>query len=104
MRLALFLLFGVGAMMLFAYLKLLPAFVDKRLITIFNRMVVAVTFLLAAVFFSYARVSLPLSDDLRTLMALAGAIGIEILSLIIFFLLRNFWIFKPPRRPGGGLF
>jgi hypothetical protein len=32
---------------------------------------------------------------------LIGALGIESVWLLVMLLIRNFWLFKPPRRPGG---
>jgi len=96
-----FIMIVIGFLILFAYLKILPAYASKKLVSTFNKMTIAVVFLLSILFYFNAELNLPLSEDLRKLVAVAGAIGVEIGLLIICFILRNFWIFKPPRRPGG---
>jgi hypothetical protein len=33
-------------------------------------------------------------------LAVLGALAIEIVFLVLCFVLRNFWVFKAPKRPG----
>ena len=92
----------IGFIVFFVYIKFPPPYATKKLISVFNKMVLAVTLLFCGAFYWNGRLNLPLSDDLREIVALAGAIGIEIVFLTVCFLLRNFWVFKPPKRPGTG--
>lgn len=94
----------IGAVVLFAYLKFPPPYATKKLVDTFNFMTLGVCAFLCLAFFLNLR-----SDWIGTIndkwwlpMGILGVLGIEIVFLGICFLLRNFWIFKPPRRPGSG--
>ena len=47
--------------------------------------------------------NVPIWDAIKRI-AVSGALGIEIVFLAICFVLRNFFVFRPPRRPGSGFF
>jgi len=96
----------IGSLVLFAYLKFPPPYADRKLVGVYDRMVIGVCAFLCLVWFFNARVNWmdPLNDKLWLPIALAGALAIEIGFLGVCFLLRNFWVFKPPRRPGSGGF
>jgi hypothetical protein len=93
----------IGALVLFAYLKFPPAYADKKLVKVFDRMVMGVCGMLCLVWFINIRTTWmgTINDNWWQPIAIAGALGIEAVVLGICFLLRNFWIFKPPSRPGG---
>ena len=99
-----FLLAIFAALVLFAYLAFPPAHGDKRLIGVFNRMVLGVCALLCFVWFLYARAEWMGTIDDRWWLPLgvAGALAIEISFLTVFFILRNFWIFRVSSRHRGG--
>ncbi|MCK4945010.1 MAG: hypothetical protein KAI61_04850 [Alphaproteobacteria bacterium] len=92
----------IGFLVLFAYLKIPPSYADQKLVSVYNTMVLAVCFVFCLVFFLYIRVNLmgSINDKWWKPVAIAGSLSIEIVFLGVCFVLRNFWIFKPPRRPG----
>ncbi|MFH1157851.1 MAG: hypothetical protein V1721_03070 [Pseudomonadota bacterium] len=92
----------IGFLVLFAYLKIPPRYADQRLVSVYNAMVLTVCFVLCLVFFLYIRANWmgSLDDKWWKPVAIMGSLAIEIVFLGICFLLRNFWVFKPPRRPG----
>ena len=92
----------IGFMVLYVYLKFPPPYAKKRLVSVFNMMVLAVCALLCLVlalniYGQYANTD---QEDWGVPLAIAGALGVEIVFLVLCFIIRNFWIFKPPRRPG----
>lgn len=96
--------FLLGGAVLYVYLAFPPFFPKKHLVRAFDWMVMFVCALLCLFWFldlrlrfestEYARLAIPIG--------LVGVLGIETVFLGIAFLLRNFWLFKPPSRPGGG--
>jgi hypothetical protein len=92
----------IGFLILFTYLKFPPPYAKKKLVGTYDAMVLAVCALLCAVWIFYIRGELvnTSSEDWWEPLAVLGALGIEICFLGLCFLLRNFWVFKPPRRPG----
>lgn len=97
------LLICVGVFVAWAFFSFQPEWANKRALSIFNWSVIAACLMVSAaaafnvqVIFgpaAYAKYRAPL-------VAISG-LGVEIGFLTVMFLLRNFWIFKPPRRPGG---
>ncbi len=96
----------IGALVLFAYLQFPPPYVSQKLIKVFDRMVMGVCAGLCLVWFwsIYTDWAGCPNDKWWVAVAVTGVLLIEIVVLGVCFLLRNFWIFKPPRRPGGGSF
>ncbi len=96
----------IGFLVLVAYLKFPPRFAPKKALHIFDATVVGICFFLCLIWILNIRGTLLGTDDdiWWTPLAATGACGIEIIFLGACFLLRNFWVFKPPDRPGGGLF
>lgn len=94
----------IGALVLVAYLQFPPAFANKKLVSVFDKMVLAVCALLCLAWFWNIRTTWmgTSNDKWWQPVALFGSLAIETTFLGVCFLLRNFWIFKPPRRPGGG--
>jgi len=93
----------LGAAVAWAFFAFQPEYANKQQLKAFNWSVIGAC---AMICFAYIlNMSVLLSaETLRTFripFALGGALGIEIIFLGVMFLLRNFWIFKPPKRPGG---
>jgi len=97
------LLLIIAAMAFVAYLQFPPQFADKHLVSVFNKFSGGLTVVLCVLFYLNGKMKLPFSEDLKELMAIVFALFLELFLLVIFFIIRNFWMFKPPRRPGGGL-
>jgi len=94
----------VGFLVLFAYLKFPPAYADAKLVGVFDMMAIGVCAILCLawalnIHTDWADTA---NDKWWTPVAIGGALLIEVVFLAFCFLLRNFWIFKPPRRPGSG--
>jgi amino acid transporter len=96
----------LGFMVLFAYLKFPPPYANKKMVSTFDMMVLAVCTLLCVSWIFYMRGALinTTAERLWQPLAVVGALGIEIVFLGLCFVLRNFWVFKPPRRPGRDSF
>lgn len=92
----------LGFAVLFAYLKFPPAFANQAQVTVYNNMVLGVCVLLMVfwVLGARGRMAGGPNGDYWPVVAVAGALGIEIIFLGVFFLIRNFYIFKPPRLGG----
>ena len=92
----------IGLLVLFAYLKIPPAYASPQLVNVFNLMVIGVCALFCVAWFFHIRTDWmgTINDKYWLPVAIAGALGIEIVFLGLCFLIRNFWLFKP-RRPGG---
>jgi hypothetical protein len=100
---AVVLLLGViGFFVLFAYLKYPPPYANKKTVRTFDMMVMTVCAVVCLSWFFHVRAGLihTSAEKLWEPLAILGTLGIEILFLAVCFVLRNFWIFKPPRRPG----
>jgi hypothetical protein len=97
-------IFGVA--MLFAYVKFPPAFANKKIVNVFNAMTLGVTAILCLLWFLKVHndVGVTNGDKVWLPLACIETLGVEIVLLGIFFLLRNFFIFKPPRAGGRGFF
>ncbi len=93
----------IGFLVLFAYIKFPPEFAKPQLVSVYNKMVLAVCALLCLVTFFNIRASWMGTENEQWWLPVAviAALGIEIAVLTICFVMRNFWVFKPPRRPGG---
>lgn len=96
----------IGFLVLFSYLKFDPPYAEKKLVDVFNMMVLSVCGVLCFIWFLKVRIDWMGTENekLWQPVAIAGALGIEIVFLGVCFLLRNFWVFRPPRRPGSGGF
>lgn len=98
------LLLIIGGAVLFAYLKFPPPYANKKLVGTFDLMVLGVCAVLClACFFSIREHMMGTTDDsLWQSFAVAGMLLIESVFLGLCFLLRNFFVFRPPRHPGRG--
>ncbi len=100
------LLFVLGVFVLVLYIRFQPQFANKKQIAVFNWMVLGVCAFLGGVWALSVRSTLIDTVDEHWIgpFSMAGALAIEIVFLSVCFVLRNFWIFRPPRRPGGNPF
>jgi amino acid transporter len=94
----------IGFFILLGYLNFPPAYANKKLVRAFDMMAVLVCAFICLMYVLKVHV---LMADTRDDMwwepkAAVGAVGIEAVFLGLCFLFRNFWVFKPPSRPGGG--
>lgn len=94
-------LFILGIMVLWIYFNFPPKNAEKNSLFVFNLMVVFICLLLcvAWVWNVVSSLSGTVDDKHVKPIAVAGALGIEVIFLGIGFILRNFWIFKRP--PGA---
>ena len=92
----------IGFLVLFAYLKLPPRYAEQKLVSTYNKMILIVCFVLCLLLFLNIRADWmgSIHDKWWKPVAIIGTLAFEIVFLGICFLLRNFWVFKPPRRPG----
>jgi hypothetical protein len=92
----------LGAAVAWAFFAFQPEFANKQQLKAFNWSVVGACAMicLAWVLNMSVLLSAEQLEKFRLPFALMGALGIEIVFLAVMFLLRNFWIFKPPKRPG----
>lgn len=92
----------IGAAVAWAFFAWPPPYANERQVSVFNWSIVGACAMLcvAWVFNMSVLLDREYFERFRWPFAVAGALGIEIVFLGVMFLLRNFWIFKPP-RPGG---
>lgn len=96
----------LGLIVGWAFFAFQPQYANKQQLSVFNWTVIgACTMLCLAWLFNVGQaLDTEVYDKYRAVFAIGGALGIEIVFLTACFLMRNFWIFKPPRRPGSGFF
>lgn len=94
----------LGGAVLYGYLAFPPPYAKKDLVRVFDWMVLFVCGLLCLFWFLDVRLSWQNSEYARLAIpiGMVGVLVIESVFLGIAFLVRNFWLFKPPSRPGGG--
>jgi len=92
----------IGVAILVAYIKFPPPYAKKKQVGAFDLMVLGVCGFICLMWTLDIRSSLIDGPDDKWWppLAIAGSLAIEIVMLGACFLLRNFWVFKPPRRPG----
>ena len=98
----LFLILMAG-LSIYAYFRWPPEyFKDKKAISVYNWSVMALTGMvsIAWIFKTKAIYAGTINDPWWKPIAFGGSLGIISFILIIAFLVRNFWIFKPPNRRG----
>ena len=88
----------MAALALFAYYSFSPRYAEPKALGAFNQASIVIIVFLTALFYINGRMMLPLSDTLREIMSIIFAFCFELVLIAIFFVARNFWIFKPPRR------
>lgn len=97
------LLVFLGAAVAWAFFAFQPEYANKRALSVFNWSVLAAGAMICAAWIFNMKVLL--SEDIlkkwKTPFEIVGALGIEVIWLTLMFLIRNFWLFKPPRRPTG---
>lgn len=92
-----------GLFLLWAFFMFPPEHAKPYQLGVFNWSCVAVCAMICGAWVLNVRAMLssPVNEKYIPLFAYGGGFAIEIVLIGILFLLRNFWIFKPPRRPGG---
>jgi hypothetical protein len=93
----------IGFLVALCYLKFPPPYADKNLVHKFDMMVLSVCGFLCFMW------TLSVALDWRGTsesswwipLSIIGSLGIESVFLGLLFVVRNYWVFKPPRRPGG---
>lgn len=100
------LLIFLGAAIAWSFFTFQPEYANKRALSVFNWSVLGAGALICIALMVNIKVFLVnISPDAaakyKVAFELAGALGVEIVWLTLMFLIRNFWLFKPPRRPGG---
>lgn len=101
------LLLLIGLAVLWAFFIFVPDWVDERALRVFNWSVIACCVMICGSWIMFMKVQLGIdasNEKFRWAFITAGALMIEIVFLTFMLLLRNFWVFKPPSRPGSGWF
>lgn len=95
----------LGAGVLYAYLKFPPAYANKRQVQVFDMMVLGVCGFICLMWVLNIRSQLigTSDEDWWQGLGFGGALGIEVVFLGVCFLLRNFYVFRPPSS-GRGFF
>lgn len=97
-----FVLGFIGLAVLWAFFAWPPEWANEKQVRVFNWSVVAACAMICMAWMLNISVIFDgeYIEKFRWPFAILSALGIEIVFLGIMFLLRNFWVFKPP-RPGG---
>src|ERR1700741_5078516 len=86
------------------YLSFPPMYANKKLVRTYDMMVIAVCAFLCLAYI--LRTHTAMADTRDNMwwepVSAFGAVVIEAIFLGLCLLFRNFWVFKPPSRPGGG--
>ncbi|MCP4354408.1 MAG: hypothetical protein GY793_02005 [Proteobacteria bacterium] len=95
--------FIAGIMAVFFFVEFSPKYANKHQVSVFNKTVLAVVTVFCIIAFFQGQQNLPFSTLMNTMVAAFISLATEVVLLFFFLLLRNFWIFKPPKRPGDFL-
>ncbi|MDF3023265.1 MAG: hypothetical protein K0R10_626 [Alphaproteobacteria bacterium] len=98
------LMFFIGAAVAWAFFAWKPQYANEKQVSVFNWSAIGACAMICASWVLNMSVVLDAEsiEKFRWPFAIIGALGIEALFLIVMFVVRNYWIFKPPSRPGGG--
>lgn len=101
---AVFLIFG--ALALWVFFSFTPRHADPKQVSVFNWAVLGACALICIGWLMNIGTLLTNvnAEKYLAVFAIMGAVAIEVIFLAVCLVLRNFWIFKPPRRPGSGFF
>lgn len=90
----------IGVAVAWAFFSWQPPYANKQQLSVFNWSVIGACGMvcLSYVFNMHVLLSAEDLEKYRLPLALVGVLGIEIVFLGVVFVLRNFWIFKPPRQ------
>jgi hypothetical protein len=96
----------LGAAIAWAFFAFQPEYANKKALSVFNWSVLgAGGMIVLALMFNINMflnmMSTESAGKYKLPFEIGGALGVEILWLAVMFVIRNFWLFKPPRRPGG---
>jgi hypothetical protein len=97
------LLIFLGMVVAWAFFAFQPEYANKRALTVFNWTIVGACGMMCLAWAFNVKHVLKSEDYAKFsgAFAIIGALGIECVWMTVMFLIRNFWLFKPPRRPGG---
>jgi len=90
----------IGGSVLWAFFAWQPPYANKKQLSVFNWSVIGACAMVCLSYVFNMEVLLQ-ADDLekyRVPFAIGGSLGIESVFLGVIFVLRNFWVFKPPRQ------
>jgi hypothetical protein len=89
----------LGAAIAWAFFSFQPQWANKRALSVFNWSVLGACAMICLAWYLNMHVMLKPEyvRKWRVAAILIGVLGIESVWLLLMFLLRNFWIFKPPR-------
>ena len=92
----------IGAAVAWAFFAWPPDWANEKQVSVFNWSVfdACAMICLAWVFNMSVLFDADYIEKFRWPFAIIGALGIEIVFLGVMFLVRNFWVFKPPRQGG----
>jgi hypothetical protein len=92
----------IGAGIAWMFFSFQPEYANKRALSVFNWTVLGVCAMMCLAWAFNMKLVLKGEDFVKFKLAFMfiGMLGIECVWLTLMFLIRNFWIFKPP-RPGG---
>jgi hypothetical protein len=90
----------MGLMVLWLFYTFQPKIVNRRQLFIFNNMAVGLCVVLGLLWYWRTHVAMvdTINEKYMQAVGIGGALAIEIVLLLLFMLMRNFWIFKPPKR------
>lgn len=93
----------IGAGIAWAFFAFQPEYANKRALSVFNWSVMGAGAMICLAWILNMKMVLGGEQyaKYKTAFQLIGVLGIECVWLTLMLLIRNFWIFKPPRRPGG---
>jgi hypothetical protein len=100
------LLIFIGAAIAWCFFTFQPEYANKKALSVFNWSVLGACAMMCMTFMFYIKgylsaISSETAGKYKLAFELIGALGIESVWLLVMLLIRNFWLFKPPRRPGG---
>ena len=100
------LLLFIGAAVAWAFFAFQPEWANKKALSVFNWSVLGAGAMIALALVLNIKVFLGMisadtAAKFKVTFEIIGALGVETIWLALMFLIRNFWLFKPPRRPTG---
>jgi len=88
----------MATLALLAYISFSPQYAEPKALAAFNKATIIVIVALTILFYLNGKTLLPLSSDLKEIMSVIFAFLFELVLVTILFVVRNFWLFKPPKR------
>lgn len=106
MKIVYMLMLMLGACVLWAFLSFPPYYPNKKPIRVYNMTCITLCAFFIAIYVANIRgiFVTPATEQYAGIFIACGSFVIELVLLTVFFLLRNFWIFKPKRLGSQRLF